>query len=61
MLLYLVIIYAVMIFRFYYNDHRFENVLYLYKDESIIPNRSGDFVLYFGGGWFALSIDKKLA
>lgn len=46
-------------FKFNLRDKYLEDTLYLQKDESIIPKKSGDWVLYFGGCWFALSIDKK--
>lgn len=48
-----------MLFRSDLTKHIFENILYLYKDESIISDYSGDWTLYFGSCWFALSIDKK--
>ncbi len=48
-----------MLFKSDLTKQSFDNILYLYKDESIISDYSGDYTLYFGGCWFGLSIDKK--
>lgn len=43
--------------KYNFRNKCFENTLYWVKDESFISKKSGDWVLYFDGCWFALSID----
>ena len=46
-------------FKFNLNDQCYNEMLYLYNDESIVSNGINNFVLYLGDFTFGLSIDRE--